>query len=689
VAEGVTRPRRSVAGACALLFLGLGCRATAPTIAPPPAPPAPTPAPTALPARPPAPVEAPNREDVRPPAIRVLLQTGPSPAFPEPGRRYVAVTGDGAVVIRGPMAAELGAGASAFQVGAWADAANAAAAVARLQAAGLLAQARAGADGLVRVVASGAAGESPDQLRARLAAQGFTDARPAPAADRRIVLRGEGGLELAGDQIRLVPLDPQPVRVGDKSVRGELLLRTGSSGVAVVNLVNLEQYLRGVVPSEMGPRAFPAIEALKAQAVAARTYAVAHLGEHADAGYDICDSQLCQVYGGADAETLLTDRAVAETDGEVAVYGGKPIDAMYHSTCGGHTEDAAAVFPERAAPYLRGVACRGEGAVVIGTGSPAGGWLEPTERLAQVGVVLAAALGTPPQPAALATRLGGHPAHDGVAGLVAAFGLPDLAPLRHDVAGSGSEERLLGMLATFRLPLAERPAGVPRHRWELALVVRLGQLAGAVRTVSGYLVSGPAGARLVNERGDAVQELGAAARALERRGDAWRSGPLAAPPGSPATAWCAGELCPLVEVEPRQEADAGSAWSWWSRELARDEIGRRLAFPSLEDVLVTRRGASGRVLAVTLRGGGAAREMAGYAFRRAIELPDTLFVVERRSSPQGVTLRFLGRGWGHGVGMCQNGAYGMAVAGADYRKILASYYTGVEVIRWTGAGGRQ
>ncbi len=631
----------------------------------------------------------PSREDVRPPVIRVLLQTDASPSLPEPGRRYAAVVGGRTVVIRGPLAATLTAGAMAFQVGAFADTENADATLVRLRAAGFTAEVHTSADGLTRVVVTGAPTEAADQLRARLAAHGFAETRPVAAADRRVVLHGEGGAELVGDEVRLVPLDPQPVRVGDRSVRGELLVRPGGAGAALINVINLERYLRGVVPSEMGPRAFPALEALKAQAVAARTYAVAHLAEYADAGYDICDSQLCQVYGGADAEQPLTDRAVTETEGEIAVYAGKPIDAMYHSTCGGHTEDAAAVFPERAAPYLKGVACRTEGVVVVGGASASrSDWFSSLERLARVGEALAAALTVPARPALLAARLGGHPAPAGVAGLAAAFGLPDLAPLRHDGDVHGYEQQILATLATFRLPLSERPAATNRTRWELALVVRLGQLSGAVRIAPGYLVPGPAGARLVNEKGESVQELAAAAQALERRGEAWRSGAVAVPVGSPATAWCAGDACPLVEVEPRSEADGASSWSWWARELPRDEIARRFAFPPLEDVVVTRRGVSGRALTVALRGGGAAREVAGYAFRRALELPDTLFVVQRRATPQGEAVRFLGRGWGHGVGMCQNGAFGKALAGLGYREILASYYTGTDVVRWAGAGGQ-
>ena len=106
------------------------------------------------------------------------------------------------------------------------------------------------------------------------------------------------------------------------------------------------------------------------------------------------------------------------------------------------------------------------------------------------------------------------------------------------------------------------------------------------------------------------------------------------------------------------------------------EVARRLRFDELRDVVVMRRGVSGRVLAVGLRGETGTRTVDGYAFRRALDLPDTLFMIIRRHDPGGAVLRFVGRGWGHGVGMCQNGAYGLALGGASYREILATYYRG-------------
>jgi len=134
----------------------------------------------------------------------------------------------------------------------------------------------------------------------------------------------------------------------------------------------LEEYLIGVVGAEM-PASFP-LEALKAQAVAARTYAVRHMtafGGSGCSGADICtDSGCCQSYRspeqlkkkfGGDARQYMDKlrQAVYETEGEYAAYKGEPIEALYHSSAGGRTEDAQNVF-SAALPYLVGVDSPGE-----------------------------------------------------------------------------------------------------------------------------------------------------------------------------------------------------------------------------------------------------------------------------------------------------------------------------------------
>ena len=121
--------------------------------------------------------------------------------------------------------------------------------------------------------------------------------------------------------------------------------------------VSVEEYLRGVVPKEMGPELYDRLEALKAQTVAARTYTLKNLGEFADEGYDICATPRCQVYGGMGVEHPLSDEAISETSGEVMVFDGQLVEALYSSTCGGHTENVNVIFPLKDQPYLKGVAC--------------------------------------------------------------------------------------------------------------------------------------------------------------------------------------------------------------------------------------------------------------------------------------------------------------------------------------------
>jgi SpoIID/LytB domain protein len=120
-----------------------------------------------------------------------------------------------------------------------------------------------------------------------------------------------------------------------------------------VNVVNVEDYLLGVVSSEMKP-SYP-LEALKAQAVAARTYAVKNIGHFADQGFDMYDTPYSQVYGGYFSEDPRTTEAVRETRGEVITYHGELIDALYSSTCGGITEDAQDALG-KSVPYLKSVA---------------------------------------------------------------------------------------------------------------------------------------------------------------------------------------------------------------------------------------------------------------------------------------------------------------------------------------------
>ncbi|MFN7132597.1 MAG: SpoIID/LytB domain-containing protein [Myxococcales bacterium] len=144
------------------------------------------------------------------------------------------------------------------------------------------------------------------------------------------------------------------VRCGDKMVRGQIEVRPGKKGLVAINVVPLEDYLLAVLGSEM-PRSFP-VEALKAQAVAARTYAIRQKIQAWGRPYHMGATVLHQVYGGARAEDPRTREAVEATRGEVMVWEMEPIEAYFHSSCGGKTESGSDALG-RPLPYLRPASC--------------------------------------------------------------------------------------------------------------------------------------------------------------------------------------------------------------------------------------------------------------------------------------------------------------------------------------------
>ncbi|MEE9207697.1 MAG: SpoIID/LytB domain-containing protein [Gemmatimonadota bacterium] len=145
----------------------------------------------------------------------------------------------------------------------------------------------------------------------------------------------------------------RPLQIGETSYRGsaEVVVHSAST-VTAINRLPLEDYLRGVVPIEIGTRTPEEFAAVQAQTVAARTYALAHLGAREELGFDLFGSVQDQAYGGWSAEREDGNRAVETTRGEVLVYERRPIRAFYHSTCGGRTAPVEEVMDRPGAPYL-------------------------------------------------------------------------------------------------------------------------------------------------------------------------------------------------------------------------------------------------------------------------------------------------------------------------------------------------
>lgn len=536
------------------------------------------------------------------------------------------------------------------------------------------------------------------------------------------------------------------IEIGGKAYRGVVELRVDAQGrIRPINWIEMESYLRGVVPSELGPEVWPQLEALKAQSVAARTYAVANLGQFEEGGYDLCATPRCQAYGGAAAEHPLSDRAIAATAAEVLTWESKPIAALYTATCGGHTEDAKEIFPEQAEPYLRGVPCRAEAeGLAQRRVSVAGRPLEPlvdetgTDVTREAALLAAAGVfDLELQPRAFRhavsaeelrrwtialAALAGRPAPPGRAHPTATLAQTLLAVARdlgfderaRVLLGEGDAEALLRDPAAAALspeqrrvaayfawigllrPRAEggfgldEPASRARLAWLLAGVGDVYE-AFALREAT---FSGPdgGGLRFVQGRGDLTVLAGSRPFTFGTFGGRAVPAPtLSLWPGDRVRFRRGAdgrvdflELRPPVKGASDDRSAAVYAWDVRrSREELEASIEKRLGVGDLRDLRVKRRGVSGRVVELEVVGSRGTTVVKGFDIRGLLDLRENLVVIEPQRDAQGRldAVVFAGKGWGHGVGLCQVGAYGMAVRGADYRQILSHYYSGASLER--------
>jgi stage II sporulation protein D len=198
-----------------------------------------------------------------------------------------------------------------------------------------------------------------------LAGQAYTILQSG--ANRLLISRGQSENMVVDEPVVVSPDKPEgtvtlfEVKFGDnnfwssaedRSYRGEMELSIDNGIIKIINVLSVEEYLYGVVPSEM-PSNWP-LEALKTQAVAARSETMAKLGRHRSDGFDLCAEVHCQVYSGVEKETELGNMAVDSTRGIILEYNSKAVDAIYSSNCGGHTQDN--IFGDKeAVAYFTGV----------------------------------------------------------------------------------------------------------------------------------------------------------------------------------------------------------------------------------------------------------------------------------------------------------------------------------------------
>ncbi len=691
---------------CVVLALGFGACATTPRPSvplpqPTPTPvvtptPTPQPTPTAVPTIPP-PAAVPT-DDLEEPLIRVLLQrTSKTITLPEPGRAWLLTMGTNVKWLWGPLTVSNGEGPVWYQAGAFSSdeaALEAGRTLKRVFGHDLEVKSLPEPGGLNRIRVHWPSAEPVDP-KAALAQAGFPGAFPVSTSGK-VRVKGEGGMIVSDGEILLEPAGEYPATVGHSRYRGRFRARpSGADEVLLINELNLERYLQGVVPGEMGPSVFPEVEALKAQSVAARTYAIAHLGDHDDEGYDICDTPACQVYHGVGVEHRLTNRAIEETSGLIAVFDGRPIDAMYTSTCGGHTETSSELFSGRAQPYLQAVPCAWDRDLqLVGAGAE-GSWQTSTDFGATVALrVLGLKADASPEAIvqAVAREAGITVDSRALAGLEAfSRGLLEAGGLTRSAEILSPEtsalDGLLFLADLYKAPL-DPPVGGLGSSWPEAAALAVLELSGVVVRDRGEAVPRPGGVGIFPRRAKASESLPATVPLWERWRDGYRQrAAQTVRPGAELERLRRGDQ--VVGLVVRRsggsgEADRRSAWREWVREKPWSELAQRLDIPDLEKLEITRRTDFGRVVGLAAVGrSGQRKEWTGFDVRRALDLPETLFTVQVRTRADGVKVaRFLGRGWGHGVGLCQNGAYGLARSGMTFDRILGHYYSGIELETW-------
>ena len=175
-----------------------------------------------------------------------------------------------------------------------------------------------------------------------------------------VITPGKGSISIGASKMRYTNLfikahDSDAITINGRVFRGNIrIINKGNNALLVVNYLDLEDYIKGILYHEVSH--YWPYEALKAQAVVCRTYALYQIKENKARDFDLTADIYSQVYGGRTSERYRTNKAVKYTTGQVLIFKGKIFPAYFHSCCGGHTEDASLLWNTDIAP-LKGVVC--------------------------------------------------------------------------------------------------------------------------------------------------------------------------------------------------------------------------------------------------------------------------------------------------------------------------------------------
>jgi stage II sporulation protein D len=536
-----------------------------------------------------------------------------------------------------------------------------------------------------------------------------------------------------------------PVRLNGKAYRGKIEVFVNSRGtLTVVNVVSLEDYLLGVVPSELS---LPSLEAQKAQAVAARTYAIANTNGFAAQGFDVVPTVWSQVYGGVSAETNSGTQAVLQTKGIVATYLGKPINALYTSTCGGRTEDSGNIFDFNE-PYLRGVECSLEGHAhfepfLLKT-SRAPARLRDENNLELVRLMSFLSVN--------GFQLSANPLTDEwfedeptqsemsnwMNQLATKFGktFPNVTkdsakPLelariltQFIYTESTADTLLSDSDINYQLSFDDAAEIPKERRADIAMLMRDGyftihpdltlkpnkafsrakmiRLIEQIYNKKKWMPTLSNGVTEASENGALMVRQGKTKRTLTVRpdvflfrgfGDSMYQVKEAALVGGETVNFQTdfSGAVNYIEIKPTTAptvAERMSPFTVWNANLTASAMQSRLSryvrgIGTLYDVNIKQKGYSRRAVELEIIGTNGRFSLKGGKIRSALRLKEQLFVMNKRydNNNRVISYSLTGRGWGHGVGMCQYGAYGLGKMGVKYDAILKHYYTGIDLTK--------
>jgi stage II sporulation protein D len=555
--------------------------------------------------------------------------------------------------------------------------------------------------------------------------------RPSDQAfEKRITIVDDEGdrATFDGPSLTVMPATAETITIDKQPYRSAARLFINARGlINVINEVNFEEYLYGVVPSEMGPTIYDEVEALKAQAVAARTYAFRNLRQFESEGYDICPGPACQAYKGFSAEHELSTRAVRETAGLIVTMDGKPVDTLYSATCGGQTSDVSTMFPGRNDPHLKSVSCvelemmsvagradsglLGEEevdarlfAALAQVPETSSSWSAREVANATVAAMRLAGWTEMPQPLPASSRRG-----DVLEYLATMMGLAQAGRSLTMPEDRGyyfpqttNAEAVPYLVASFLTKYGIEPTqyidrvslAAPMPRAELyALLLSWVREHNVLTNAEGKIFKLDGRRVTLKQKGEtSAHVLPANIPIFRKLGDRYQEytkvpiliGDRMTIVLSPSKT----AVAAIVQANyDGASFDRTSSFANWTRSYRADElvpaINRRQPITQLVDIRPVTIDAAKRVAEMEFTAeGGRKFTLRGLPIRWSLNVPDNLFVYDKTRDPDGVDrYTFYGKGWGHGTGMCQVGAYGMAFRGWTFDKILRHYYTGVDVTK--------